>query len=1027
MENIFKFFINRKILVNIIITLLIIFGIMSLKKIPREGMPAIDLNQVSITTIYPGASAQDVELNVTIPIEDHLRNVDGIEEITSTSMENSSSILIQIDESMGGKQTDFIKDEIQKEIDSIDDLPDTIKSKPIVSEIVTGDIPIIEIALSHKNKSYLRDISLQLEKNIEKLDGVAGVEKVGYFDQEIHVEVDPTLMNNAYFSLPEVVTSIQKRNLRTTAGTLESYKGLKNIIILNKFKNPLEVADVILRSNFEQKQISLKEISEVKLTEEDNHLIVRNNGEIGISLLVRKKNAADIIRTIKSVQALVKEKIPKEIKYTYVNDQSKTTKTRLKLLINNGIIGFILVLLFLFFFLNKKAALWTSFGIPFCFIAAFSFFPLFNLTLSAIALSGLLIVIGIIVDDAIVISEKTTFYQESGLEPRKASLKAVMEMAAPVTTAALTTIFAYLPIFYLSGKIGKFVKAIPLIVIIILVISLFESFFVLPNHLAHGKNKKSSKPEWMIFLEKIYKNILVFILKFRYMFMLLLLTAFAVSILLAGKYLKVQMFPQSNINTFFIKIETPNNFNLEKTQQVTQELEQLIAKLPKDEVASYISRIGHQSTSKTKNFGDHENWAIITVFLTPDSERKRYASQIIKELKSKYKPLKGIKVVFDKQKIGAIKDKPVTIHLSSNDRNILIAAEKKTLTFLKKMKTMGVSDLDSNRKQGKDELVVDIDHKKMAALGITTADVAQILKIAYEGEIVTSIQTVDQEIDYRVILNNESRKDLNILNELGIKNKAGALIKLKNFISFKNRTSDLSIYHRNGVRSITISAEIASKKISALESAKYIQTNLIDTWDIPDSLEYELGGEYKKTKEILKDVKTAALIAVLLIFCVLAVLLDSWTLPLTIMSVIPFSIIGVIFALLTHGQNISMFVLLAVISLSGVVVNDSIVMVNTLNKNLAGRGNNKDFLLRIAEFSKTRLRPILLTTLTTLAGLLPMAYGWGGYEKMLSPMSLAFSWGLLFATIITLFLIPCLYMAINDLTLKFGKKRVHID
>ncbi len=1014
MDKLFNFFIQRKLFVNIIVVVFIFLGVLALKRTPREGMPSIDSNQLSIVTRYPGASPEDVELNVTCKIEEELKEVDGLTEITSVSIENSSSILVQVDESMGRNKVREIKEDVQKALDRISDLPEEVEDI-LLTEIKTSDVPVIEIAISHKNREFLRQWAKKLERKIEKLDGVAGVNKIGYYDKEIHIEVDPLKMKQAYVSLPEIVMSIQKRNLRSTSGTLESYKGFKNIVILNKFTDPMDVKDVILRSNFDFKNIVLKQIAEVKIAEKDNHLIVRNNGENGISLVVKKKENSDIIRVINRIKKSLKKEAPGKLKYSFVNDQSRTTRNRLNILFSNGLIGLILVIALLLIFLNRQAALWTAFGIPFCFIAVFIFFAIFNITINAVSLAGFIVVLGMLVDDAIVVAEKTAYYRELGINPAKASLKAVREMAGPVFAAALTSICAYFPMFFLGGRAGKFIWNIPIVVIIALAISLLECFFILPNHLSHGSIKIKPKAAWIKNIENIYKKLLVKVLKVRYVLISVFVITLIGIILIAKFNLKFQMFPQSGIDTFYINIEGPKDQSIEDTEKTVIEIEKIVATLPEKELLSYTSRVGHHSISKTKDFGDHENWAIISVFLTPDNKRKRMAGMIIKELRKKIKSPEGTKVFIAKRKMGPIQDKPITLHIISNDMEANIKAERKILNFLKTMKKMGVSDIDSDRKEGRDELVVNLNHRKMAAMGLSTYDVAQSLRTGFDGSIVTSIQTVDEEIQYRLILNKESRRKESVINRLSIKNNQGSLIPLKSFVNFTTRSADLAIYHRDAERCITISAEVNPKKITATEAAGYIKKNLLNKWDVHD-MEILIGGEAQQAKLILGDIRFAVILALFLIFSIMAVVLDSLTQPLIIMSVIPFGLIGVLFALLLHGQNMSMFVLLALVSLTGIVVNDSIVMVNTLNKQIKSMAKkvwkNNGFYEVIADSAKTRLRPILLTTFTTLGGLFPMAYGLGGYEKMLSPMALALSWGLLFATIITLFLIPSLYVMI---------------
>jgi multidrug efflux pump subunit AcrB len=1011
MMKLIKYFLDNKIAVNVFFIGLFLLGLISFRMIPREGMPSIELNQIMITTVYPGAAPEDVELNVTVPLEEEVNEITGIDYIESVSTDNMSSIFIQLDESYSKNEMEETIRDIREAVDTVNDLPPEVEDSPLVQELRTNDIPIIEIALSDPDHERLRSTARILELALEKIPLVSGVDKIGYYDREIHIEVDPAALNKTYFSLPELAESIRKRNIRSTSGTLESYRGLKSIMILSKFKDPTEVKDVILRSNFEQKRVRLHQVADVKLTEKDHKLIIRNNGEKGISLVVKKKPNADIIKTIERVRTVTADILGEKYNYSYVNDQSKTTRMRLRLLLNNAFFGFIIVLIMLFIFLNRKAAFWTALGIPFCFIAAFTVFPLFGITFSAIALAGLIVVLGIVVDDAIVMSDRITFHQERGLEPKKAAYSAVKDLIVPITLSTLTTIIAYMTLLSLGGRPGKFVSAIPVIVIIILVVSLIECFFFLPHHIASGRSLgKKEKPGWFLKLENVYRRSLVIILRKKFLFLGLSLLLLVVSAFSAKFFLKFRMFPQSAIETFYVKVECPNNYSLNETENIVKNIEKIIGKLPQDELESFTSRIGHHSTSKTKNYGDHENWAIINVFLTPDISRDRTAAKIIAGIKKKYKHPRDIRILFETKKVGPIRDKPITIYLSSNDDNELNAAAGVVKNILKDMKNLGVADIDNSRKPGKDNIVIELDQNMLASMGTSTEDVAQVLRTAYEGYVVTDIQTLEEKIDYRLLLNKESRKQEQILNDIGVKNAKGYLVPLGKFISLGAKPSDLEILHRNGLRSITLSASLRKSKISATEAAKIIENRINSSKGIPEGVIVEIAGEALKTNIILKDMKTALIMAIVGIFLVLSLFLNSWKNALIIITVVPFCIIGIVIALLIHGQPISMFVLLAAVGLTGVLVNDSIVMTDTLSSNLNKLSRGSSLIDNIAELASQRLRPILLTTLTTLGGLLPMAYGLGGYEKMISPMSLAFSWGLLFATIITLYIVPSIFL-----------------
>ena len=1011
MLKIIKYFLDNKIAVNVFVLGLFILGMISFKNIPKEGMPGIDLNQVQVTTIYPGASPEDVELNVTIPLEEEIREISGIDYIESVSADNMSSILIQLDESYSKKDMTETVQDIREAVDSVNDLPPEVDDDPLVKELKTDDIPIIEIALSAADHEVLRNNATKLESALEKISLVSGVDKIGYFNREIHIEADPDALNETYFSLPEIADSIRKRNIRSTSGTMESYKGLKNVMILHRFKDPMDVKNVILRSNFEQERVRLHQVASVKLTEEDLKLRIRNNGEKGISLVVRKKPGADIVKTIEAVRTVTADTVGEKCKYSFVNDQSKTTQMRLRLLMNNALSGFVIVLILLLLFLNAKAALWTAFGIPFCFIAAFTVFPILGITFSSIALAGLIVVLGIVVDDAIVMSDKIIFYQERGLEAKKAAYSAAKDLLVPITLSTLTTIIAYTTLLSLGGKPGKFVIAIPVIVITVLIMSLIESFFFLPHHISAGRNfGKKEKAAWLRKMEDAYRRSLIFVLNKKILFLGLAVLILIASVVSAKLFLKVRMFPQSAIETFYVKVEAPNSYSLNETEDVIKNMEKVFKKLPENELESFTSRIGHHSISKTKNNGDHENWAIINVFLTPDISRNRTAAEIIKGIKKAYTAPENVRIFFETKKVGPISDKPIMVHLSSNDEEMLNVSANIVENILKDMKELGVADIDNSKKSGKEELVINLDQEKIAAFGISTEDVAQVLRIAYEGAIVTNIQTLEEKIEYRLLLNEESRKHERILEKIGIKNSIGAIITIDKFVSFDTKTSDLEILHRNGVRSITLSASLRKAKVSALEAAEIIKKQINSAKEMPGEVIVEIAGEPLKAKMIMKDMRMALLLAVVGIFLILALFLNSWQKAFIIIGIIPFCVIGIIVALFIHGQPMSMFVLLATVGLTGVVVNDSIVMTDTLSLTLDKNLHGSSLIDKIANLASQRLRPIMLTTLTTLGGLLPMAYGLGGYEKMISPMSLAFSWGLLFATIITLYIVPASFL-----------------
>ena len=460
-------------------------------------------------------------------------------------------------------------------------------------------------------------------------------------------------------------------------------------------------------------------------------------------------------------------------------------------------------------------------------------------------------------------------------------------------------------------------------------------------------------------------------------------------------------------------MEGPRGQALGKTLRQIKTVEQAVASLPKNDLASFSSRVGHMEPLPEKNMGEHENQGIISVYLTPESIRKRTADRIIAELRKKIPKMAKVNCYFEINKVGPVTGRPVRILISGGTRKKREQAEKRVLAFLRRLVPRGVLDPESDRKKGKDELVVRPLHSRLAAYGLSVRDVSRCLRLALEGAVATSVRNVREETDFRILLNRQGRSRIDIIRNLGVRNVLGRIIPLKNVIRFLYRNSVQKVRHHNGQRSITISAGLNAGKMSVFEVARLLRKNVLKRKQLPGDPEIRMIGEVVESKRTMRDTTVAFVFAVFMIFSILAVMLKSWTQPIIIMSVIPFGAIGVLWVVYFQGLNISMYVLLGIVSLSGIVVNDSIVMVDTLNA--AADGKNRKLIPALVESAATRFRPVLLTTLTTVAGLFPMAYGLGGYDTVISPMGLAVGWGLIFATLITLFLIPAMYLIRRDI------------
>ncbi len=1023
MNNLILFFLQRSLLVKLLFLAVFLFGIYSMFTIQKEGFPAVDLNKVTVNTVYPGASALDVELNVTTQLEEEIQEVDGLYEVTSTSRENFSAIVIQADEDAGSKELAAIVTDIKQAVDQTRDLPLDLEELPLVDVISTADTPIVSINLFGEH-GKLRELLPILERGIESLPGVSGVDKIGYFDREVHIEIDPAKAKDLRISLSDVLVAIQSRNLRTTGGTLESYLNEQTVISLNKFNNPKEVEEVILRANISGQVVRIRDIATVKLREKDETFIVRNEGKPGMNLVVRKKKDADIMTTLDGVKVFMTEQTLAEgIGYTFSNDQSARTRLRLQVLGGNALLGFTLVTIILMLALNRQAAFWTAMSVPFSLFGTFILLPYVGVSLNAISLAGFVLVLGLLVDDAIVVAEKITHYREKGFSAKEAALKGTAAMWRPVTVASITTILAFSPMFSLGGMPGKFAWAIPAVVIVALLVSLFECYFILPHHLAAGRQVKNrSKAGWILKVEAGYGWLLEHLLHWRYIVVLFMVMILLSSVYLVKSSMKFQVFPQDGVETFYLKLEMQRGASLAATETRLKALENRIKSLPETELESFATRVGTLATAPSKNRGDHSHWGIISVFLTGEAHRKRSADEIITALRESIPIEENETLIFEKQRVGPAIGMPTEIRISTNDDELRKNTANELKSFLRALP--GLLDIESDNKPGKDQLIVNIDYKKLAEVGLTVKDVADALRVTYDGMLVSSTTSVEETIEYRVIVDPKYRNSEDMLFKIPVKNNRGQVMSLNDVLYLTHGQGPLEFQHVNGVRTETISADINPEITSTSIVQKQVLEHFKETWSEQPSMKVSFAGEAREQKKIFGGFLVSGIVALVSIYLVVALLLNSLGQSFIVMSTIPFAIIGVIWSFYAHGMPLSFFSTMGTLGLIGVVVNDTIIMVTEVNRKLVEY--RKENLVRTVVLgAKDRLRPVLLTTFTTVAGLLPTAYGIGGKDGLIMPLTMAMAYGLLFATMITLILTPSLLVIGHDIAHLLGRGTEH--
>ena len=950
-EKILRFSISSPVFAKVVLISVLVFSTISYFKIRKLSYPRVDFNKIEVTTAYPGASAKDVEINVTRHIEDAIKEVEGIQKFTSTSMENYSLVTITLDP--GHDDLQQTKADIRSTIDSVNKFPHDLPNGPFVREIKVDNIPIYEVALVYKNmasdKSKQREIELKLRTHIERLKkrigSISSVSKMslrGYRDREITIYVDREKIKEKKISFDEIIIAIKENKLRLAGGSIESFKVKSNLITISEFQTPKQLSQIIIRSNISGKMVRLKDIARVVDDFEKRAVIAKYNGFPGASLWIFKKANADIIKTIDEVKKVVgeyrKNFDTEGIEFISTLDNSIPTKSRLTMVFTNMFIGFILVLVILFIFLTKKISFWTAMGIPISVGTLFIFMPLFGLSFNAISLCGIIVVLGMVVDDAIIISEFTYKELSSGKDPVTASINAVTSVVKPVLTTILTTIIAFLPIYFIPGLVGDFAREIPTIVIIVLIASFFEAIILLPTHISRKWRPSDNKIKPLgdfifVFLEKAYSYFLKIILRWRYLFVGLVVFVLVIGYMFSLRKIDFVMFPEDQAYQIFIAAETNPEFRLEYTDKVAKRVESVIKKLPSKEVQAYRTVVGRVLFRQMTC----EYCFYIKLILTPFQKRDRSAKEIKQVLdtelaKDKNSNLRKVSVRVYAE--GPDFGRAIEINVQGNNDKKRHVVEQQ---MLKKLRSLPLENVESNRLELIDGIHLTPKYGNVAMADLSVSRIASTIRTVYEGTIVTNIIQDQEDIPVRLTLDKTEELTEGLtedpFRDLMVQNRSGRLIPVKSLVKVKKNKEETKVYHYNGDRNNTIWADISPKsKMSSKEIYESLSLYINKIQKMHPDIFITLEGEGKASSEAYFNALSSLTFAIICIYVLLVLQFQSFLQPFMVLSVIPFGIIGMSFIFKLHGIPLSYMALMGVIGFSGVVINDALVMIDFINQ-----------------------------------------------------------------------------------------------
>lgn len=1034
MSKVFAFFIREKLLIKVLIAVILLSGLVAIRAINREAFPNVNLDMVVIKTIYKGAAPDDVEQLISLPIEKKLREVNGIDKLRAYNIENASVVVCFLLPETRNK--DKVVQDIKDAVERVTNLP-AAADKPTVEQITSEKTPALSIALclptdgpvTDAQYRELRAAAKDLEDSLyDEIVGISTIEKFGWRDREYLVAVAPEKMSAYRVGMNTLMYRIKSRNLDLPGGPLRI--GDQEFVLRTKgqYRSAQDVAGTVLLANDVGYITRISDVGTVADSFEEYKIKERINGKPAIVLKIWKKDTADTIVITDAIKKLLKDyKLETQLPLETVvfGDYSVLVRARLASLIVNALTGFLLLALVLVLVLGIRMAAIVGLSVPVTFMTAFLAMKYAGITLNIVSMFALVMVLGMVVDFAIVVAENTYRHLEEGMPRSQAVLNGVSEIVAPLTITMLCMSVAFAPLFFMTGLIGKFVKVIPFVIISCLVASWMASLFIIPAALDSYAQVHHKKHSWFDGLVEWYKGFLTKALHNRYKVAGGLIVLFVVVVLLAQVCIGFVFLPTGGGKGVIIRTKMPQGTNVEANLKTMRQLEQLVMQLPTTERYAVNTHVGVEQTSlmdPAPSEGTHRG--TIYLELTPEQGRKRTADQIIAALRVQVAQAQqdktldprlklDFRVDFDGPPIGL----PVNVEIRGPELETLRVIAAEYLTYLQTVK--GVYDVKLDMEEGKDEFRYKVNESLATRVGVSVADVAQTIFTAFNGMVITKVNQGDDEVGVRVRFPDSARTSFTGLQHVMIANPIGGLIPLSTVASYERQKGYAMINRLNYKRVAQVQANIDISKTTSKEVNKKLAKHFSQIAKKYPGYTVNLGGEEEDRQKSIKNLISSFVVALVIIYFVLVVFFRSLVVPIVVMSAVPFGIVGVNLALIVHRAPLTLMGLLGVFSVAGIVISNTLVLVQFITYL---REQGKPLQEALIEGGTVRIRPILLTSGVTALGLLPAIYGLGGKDAFVDPLAMAFGYGLIFATGITLVLVPCFYAIAEDITTSVSKK-----
>ena len=1054
MRRIITYFVNYPKAINILVLFFIVFGTAGTLALKSSFYPLIDPKFIEISAILPGASPEEVEEGIVMKIEENLKGMEGVDRYYSASRENIGYILV---ETLEDSDVDNVLVDVKNAVDKVPSFP--VDLEPIVVKKMEQQEPTFIFSLTAENigLSSLKNISKKIETDLRNLNGISQISTSGFSENEIEISVNEKLLSKYNLTFYEILDAVQKSNIIVSGGTIKTNKERFLIRSNNKNYYSNELNEIVVKSFPSGNNLKLGDVANVyeKFSDDEPQLKFIDNKSSVIMTVLSTKNE-DLLESADKIRLYIEDfnKKNKNIQLIKLKDYSEVLRQRTNLLLENGGLGILLVLGLLSLFLNTRLAFWVAFGLPISFLGMLIFAGNFNITINIMSLFGMIVVIGILVDDAIVIAENIYKHFESGKSAADSAVDGTLEVLPAIVSAIITTIISFATLLLLAGDVGNFFGEVAMIVIITLLVSLVEALIILPSHLAHSnalQRKKEDKDgilftffstmkklnqkgyrvmDWL--RDKIYTPMLRFGLEYRF----LSLSGFIAALMLTvssvfGGVISMTFFPTIASDFVTVDLKMPMGTSTKVTDSIINVIEknaiiagnELEEKYMKDDERKLIQNIQKNIGNYADNLemvagvGNIEGSSVasLEIYMLDSEERTQdiQSSMLASLIREKTGTIAGAEkfIINDGANFGG---SPVAISLLSNNKADLKNAKDDLIKNLKSNPIL--VDVAHNDPQGLKE--IDIKLKENAySLGLNLQAVMTQVRSAFFGLEAQRIQRGNDDIKLWIRYDESSRSEIKNLDNMKIVTPNGRKVFLKEIANFSINRGDVAINHLDGKREIKITANLIDPNQSASDAVFNIQQNIIPIIEEKyPTIETSFEGQYREANKTIQSSKVVFPLALFLIFCVIGFTFRTYSQPFLLLLLIPFSLTTVAWGHLFHGFPVNVISLLGVIALVGILVNDGLVLISKFNSNLR---SGKSYDESLFGAGKERFRAIFLTSITTMAGLAPIIFEKSFQAQLLKPMAISIAYGIGYATFLTLILLPILLSLTNTFKLNF--------